>query len=168
MNALSVIDKTMEYLEYLKVHILHVEQAFVYVSDKCNKFDVFTNTSQYDKLSMEVLNHDMSKLSVDEFVQYRKYFFPTDTENRKDLELLFNNSQIHHKSNNSHHWENQTLSFNKNDDEQKIHCFHMVIDWVAMSYKFGGTAEQYYNENKSKIDIPAYAMDYLDKILQRL
>ena len=29
----------------------------------------------------------------------------------------------------------------------------MIIDWVAMGYKFGDTAEQYYNSNKDKIDL---------------
>lgn len=36
MKALSIIEKTQEYLDYVKEHILNVEKAFKVVEEKCS------------------------------------------------------------------------------------------------------------------------------------
>jgi hypothetical protein len=52
--------------------------------------------------------------------------------------------------------------------EWAVHCTHMVIDWMAMGYKFGDTAQQYYEANKDKIELPDYAVDFIYEIFKRL
>jgi hypothetical protein len=44
----------------------------------------------------------------------------------------------------------------------------MVIDWMAMGYKFGDTAQQYYEKNKEKIKLPGYAVKFMYEIFNRI
>lgn len=74
-----------------------------------------------------------------------------------------------HKKENMHHWETwtdriQTLTPN----EWEIHCAHMVIDWMAMGYKFGDIAKSYYEKNKDNIKIPDYAVSFIYEIFNRV
>lgn len=168
MEALNIIKKTREYLDYLEEHIENVEKSFQYVKEKCSDLEVFKNVELYNLLYNEVTSHDISKLSCEEFIQYRLSFYPIDNEDKKITKVKFDNAQYNHKINNRHHWENQTKSFIETDKEQKIHCTHMIIDQYAMSLKFGDTPKEYYIKNKNNINIPKYAINYLNKLLNRL
>jgi len=44
----------------------------------------------------------------------------------------------------------------------------MVLDWMAMGYKFGDTAQEYYEKNKEKIKIPSWAVDFIYQIFDRI
>ena len=41
----------------------------------------------------------------------------------------------------------------------------MVIDWVAMSYKFGDNPRGFYNKTKSTMTIDEKFHDHIDKLL---
>lgn len=45
---------------------------------------------------------------------------------------------------------------------------HMVIDWTAMGYKFGDTAQQYYESNKDKIELSDEHKMFMYEIFDRL
>ncbi len=46
-------------------------------------------------------------------------------------------------------------------------CVHMVLDWMAMSYTLGGSAQQYYSDNQHKIHLPDYAVKFISEIFER-
>lgn len=47
-------------------------------------------------------------------------------------------------------------------------CVHMVIDWLAMSFKFGDSPREYYERNKDRIKIPKWSIDLIYEIFRRL
>lgn len=50
----------------------------------------------------------------------------------------------------------------------EVHCVHMVIDWMAMGYKFNDNAKIYYERNKDKIKLPEYAVVFIYEIFNRI
>lgn len=164
MELLDKIDKTRDYLDYVEEHILNIRKAFYVFKCNCEDMSIFTDYSLMNALEEEVRNHDLSKLSEEEFIQYRKAFHPTKDE----IESSLSNAWLHHQANNPHHWQNWTKNFNDSDPEWVMHCSHMIIDWMAMGYKFGGTAQGYYEKNKEKIDIPDYAIEFIYEIFNQL
>ena len=129
------------------------------MAQKCKHMRFVYDDVFYHSISSEVEWHDASKLSEEEFIQYRKAFFPTAKEGKYEL----GDAWEHHKKNNSHHWENWTN--NKgcvwHPDDWEADCAHMVLDWMAMGYKFGDTPRAYYEANKDKIVLPDYAIDFM-------
>lgn len=171
MKALDYISKTKEYLDYVERHILNVEKAWKIIKEKCKDMRFIYDDFFYFNLEQEIKYHDVSKLSEQEFVRYREAFYPTkdEYENRNGKRLDLGKAWEHHKDNNLHHWESWTKANLKlHPCEWEIHCAHMVVDWVAMSYEFGDTAEKFYNKNKEKIKIPKYAEDFIKEIFKRI
>lgn len=76
MEAVKYINKTREYLNYLEEHIDNVRKAFCYISEKCKDMYFIKNTDCYEVLKSDIINHDISKFSIQEFVPYRKSFYP--------------------------------------------------------------------------------------------
>ena len=162
MKARSYIEKTREYLDYLEEHINNVEKAWNVFKEKCGDIELIFKGVDETFLYLQVKNHDVSKFSENEFVQYRRSFYPIiEDEYNHD----FSKAWDHHKKENSHHWENWTK---RKQSGWRIHCAHMIIDWMAMGYKFGDTAQSYYEKNKDEIKIPDYAMDFVYDIFERI
>jgi hypothetical protein len=164
MQLLEQINQTRKYLDYIEEHVLNVRSAWQEIQAKCKDMNIVYDDFYYKWIDEEVFRHDLSKLSEQEFVQYRKSFYPTDIESKYDMSEAWK----HHKANNPHHWENWTKKDMSMPIEWAVHCTHMVIDWMAMGYKFGDTAQQYYEANKDKIELPDYAVDFIYEIFKRL
>jgi len=164
MIGLELIKKSREYLDYLEEHLLNVRKAWKELQLKCKDMRFIYDDYVYNWIGGEVEEHDLSKLSEAEFVQYRKVFFPTEHEPEYSLSKAFN----HHILKNPHHWEYWTDRSTSDPVEWEVHCVHMVIDWMAMAYKFGDTAKEYYEKNKGRIKLPEYAINFIYEIFQRI
>lgn len=167
MKALKYIKKTREYLDYLEEHIKNVEKAWNVLKGKCTDMRFIYDDFVYHSVDKEIELHDLSKLSEWEFVQYRQAFFPIETEGKYDMSEAWE----HHKEENPHHWETWTRLNDENPNDPytwEINCVHMVVDWMAMGYRFGDTAQKYYEANKNKIDLPEYAISLIYDIFKRL
>ena len=157
------IEKTRAYLDYLERHYNNVQKAWQLINDKCPKedFRFLQEEEMWQAINLDVINHDESKLSKEEFTAYRKWFFPINEE-EKDKKA-FDLAWAHHKKHNLHHWQHWTqLPYTEREGE--VYLVSNVIDWVAMSMEFGGTAKEYYDNNKDKIKIPEWAEDLMYKI----
>jgi hypothetical protein len=143
MIALELIEKTREYLDYLERHILNVRKAWIDIKGKCGDMHFVYDDYTRNKIEDEVNNHDLSKLTEQEFVQYRKSFYPVDEEPKFDMSEAWE----HHKAKNPHHFENWTAAANRNTEHWRIYCVHMLVDWLAMSYEFGDSPRTYYEDN---------------------
>jgi hypothetical protein len=157
MKADEYIKKTRDYLDYLEEHIGNVRKAFCELSDKCRDMWWVSDDYQWYTFRDEVIHHDLSKFSRQEFVQYRDSFYPV--RNSDKLNSRMEDAWEHHKKHNTHHHESVK---NFND------IIHMVIDWTAMGYKFGGTAQQYYEANKYKISLSDEHKKIMYEIFDRL
>lgn len=155
MKACLYIGKIQEYLDYVTEHISNIEKAFNIVTDACKDMDVIKNEKSYNKLKYDVEHHDLSKFSVEEFIPYVNCFYPITKEDKKPLGNAWDN----HKACNDHHIERAS---------NEIQLMHMIIDWTAMSLKFGGTAQQYFEDNEEKMDITEDRKKFIYEIFKRL
>ena len=105
----------------------------------------------------QVIHHDLSKFSRQELVQYRDSFYPVTASDKVNSRM--EEAWEHHKRKNSHHHESI---------ENYIDVVHMVIDWTAMGYKFGDTAQQYYENNKNKIKLSDDHKKFMYEIFDRI
>jgi hypothetical protein len=162
--TLKHIEATKRYLEYLDEHIRNVNKAYENVSYNCRDMRVIYNKDTHDELREQVLTHDLSKLSRHEFTQYREAFFPVGDKVR-----LQDSAWEHHLDNNAHHWQS-IMRNTKPMKQQEVNLMHMVIDWTAKSYKFGGSAESYFKkeEKANKIILTDKYKYYLYEIFNRM
>ena len=153
-DALNSIRK---YCDYVEDHIDNVNKAWKLVQDKCQDLDFMKDQDMVTILHSAIKKHDFTKLSQAEFLPYVMRFYPSEVlkeANSRDCSL-FELAWEHHKLFNFHHW--QTWTKFKNIKTQKLNCIHMVIDWVAMGFKFNDTAREYYEKNKNEIELPDWA-----------
>ena len=133
MIANMYIRKHREYLDYLEEHIEYVRLAFINTSKACEDMHWVIDDFTWHAVRDSVMAHDISKFHPEEFCQYRSNFYPIAGEVVEKRE--FATAWENHKSCNSHHHESII-----ND----LDIVHMIIDWTAMGYKFGGTAQEFY------------------------
>lgn len=164
ITTIEAINKTREYLDYIEEHINNVQKAWDCLKLKCSDMRFIYDDFVYFSIEHDVKCHDLSKLSEDELVQYRRVFYPCKNEIKVELK----DSWEHHKKENQHHWQNWTKKNNSHPYEWEINCVHMVIDWMAMGYKFEDTAQKYYEKNKDNILIPDYAISFIYEIFKRI
>ena len=172
-SVLGKIQKSREYLDYIEEHYNNVQKAFEVSKIKWKELPIIYDDWKFNRLKSLVEFHDDSKLSEHEFVQYRKYFFPTEYE-----EYYANSSQgvpakafakkgfdyawEHHKSNNYHHWQ----SLQDHMFYEELYVAEMVLDWIAMGYKFNNTAiEQYEKEKHLMFEFDENVHAYIIKLL---
>ena len=166
MMTLKLIEKTREYLDYLEKHIRAVHKAWIKLAQECADMHFIYDDLLFHWIEREIMGHDISKLSPEEFVQYRRQFFPVNA--REKNHSGFDAAWWHHKENNLHHWETWTLKPFWYPEEWVVHCVHMVVDWMAMGYVSGNTAREHYEKNKEKINLPQYAIDFVYEIFERI
>lgn len=158
MSGQDYIDSTRKYLDYIEDHLVNVAKAFSELSDACNGKEhwVGDDCSWYT-LHHEVMNHDLSKFSKEEFVQYRDNFFPINDSDKENS--CFDAAWENHKTQNRHHHE---TADNYHD------LVHMVVDWVAMSYKFNDNPRDFYEKTKPKMNLKPEFHDFISKQFDHL
>jgi len=164
MKALELIMTTRAYLDYVEEHLNNVWKAFKEVEEKCKGMRFIWDDFCFHTLRGMVEEHDCSKMSAQELTQYRDCFFPLKGEDKKPLGIAW----VNHKANNDHHWQNWTDPKHHHPYYQELCCAHMIIDWLAMSYKFGGSPREYYEKNKDDIKIPDWAIRQINEIFDCL
>ena len=159
-KMLELLAKTREYLDYVERHYNNVQKAWKELNEKCkgHGFNWLYDDVIWHEINENIKIHDASKLSRYEFVNYRQFFYPTKDE-VKDKELMDYGWQ-HHVEQNPHHWQNWTI----HHPNSIVYLIENICDWMAMGYEFGDTAKEYYENNKSKIDLPKWAIDEMYKI----
>lgn len=157
MKGQDYIDATRKYLDYVEEHLENVRLAFDEVSRACDGMWWVGDDCSWHNLRAEVECHDLSKFSTEEFTQYRDWFYPVCEEDKKNCGMAA--AWENHKQTNHHHHETATT-----------YCdmVHMVIDWTAMGYKFGDTAQSYYEKNAYKIKLTETMRRDMYEIFERL
>lgn len=160
------IQKFREYLDYVERHYDNVQKAWKEVQDKCSDMRFIHDDYVFGCIDRHVKCHDLSKLSQEEFTQYRQFFYPTKGE-VKDKELM-NQGWQNHLLKNDHHWQTWTTKDYFSPYAQEIYLVENIIDWMAMGYEFGDTAKDYYEKNKESIKLPDWAIELMYKIFYRV
>lgn len=144
------------YWKYLKYILEHKKNVFI----ECWK----------EKLYLHAFTHDLSKFSIKEFFPYARWFYGKDgvkceEDNlyKDENKLDFENAWQHHKDKNKHHWD---YWYERNLDMPEKYIKQMICDWKAMSRKFGGSARQYYRDNRHKIKLSHKTKQEVNVLLQ--
>lgn len=134
----------LKYWNYLKYIINHKKNVGI----ECVKMGLY----------IHAITHDLSKFRPSEFIPYAKFFYETDREkNYKQADennANFQKGWLLHQKRNKHHW-NYWVSVTRKNEIVPIpmpykYVKQMVADWKGMSRKFGGTAYDFYSNNKDK------------------
>jgi len=149
----------IEYAKYIEDHRANVMKAWKILQKPCKDMNFVYDDFLYETITGNIKNHDLSKYSQFEFIQYQERFFPT--RHSIDGEELAN-AWEHHKQNNRHHWENVVVNGQIED------VVEMVCDWMAMSFHFGDTAEDYYLKNESKIKLQDWQIKTIKEIFEAI
>lgn len=159
-GSMDVLLQEEKQNSYTHTHIKNVMISFflLYTPEKVRKLREkgYINEIIISELKKQLIYHDMSKFSKEEWEPYRKRWFPTDDEKRRMKtedgyeELVKEEFEIawqHHYMNNAHHpehWRYRLPTTSENDvvfanqrldiatpmDLVSIH--HMICDWNAM------------------------------------
>lgn len=148
--------KEKEYIKYIEEHIANVKIAHQKYGNKLCKI---LNIAPII-LSYKINEHDKSKYSEEEFNGYRQWFYPCSFEHRN--EELFNKAWEHHYMYNQHHPEYWNI------DMPPIAIAEMILDWEAMSMKFGGNTYDYYIKNRDTKSFTEKDKKILDIVLKAL
>jgi len=164
MSVKAKIQKFKEYLDYFERHYDNVQKAWDLVNRSCEgkDFRFMSDDFVWGSIDSAIKMHDESKLSMQEFTQYRTRWFPIDGEAHDDEVYL--NAWQHHLDQNEHHWQNWTQRQEAGIMYADIFLVQMICDWVAMGFEFGDTAKSYYEKNKDKINLPEWAVKLMYKI----
>lgn len=161
--------QTKLYIKYIVEHKKNIEKAFEEMKENSLIFQRYDDNI-LDALWERVLVHDESKYSEEEFIPYRKNFFPINAEEKENNKSDFDKAWEHHWKNNSHHWQyrkNKT-SFNKDNKEEVLDVLENVLDWMAMGYKFNDRPYQYYENNKNNIVLCEEERKYLEDLIYNI
>jgi hypothetical protein len=157
MKGQDYIDNTRAYLDYLEEHLENVRLAFCEISKACEGMAWVGDDYTWHSIRVGVENHDLSKFTKKEFCQYRDSFYPVSEKDKENSGM--DEAWENHKRENHHHHETA---------ENYLDVVHMVIDWTAMGYKFGDTAQQYYEYNKDEIHLSDEHVKFMYEIFDRL
>ncbi len=160
MAGLKHTAKIREYCDYIDEHLHNVAKAWSILQETCRDDNIIYDDHLFFVTDQMIKDHDLSKVSPEEFIQYQRNFFPVEKKDDTGFEAALG----HHLLHNGHHWEKWAEIKCQFPNEWACHCACMICDWLAMSMKFGDTARVYYDKNKDRIIIPDYADRYIYKI----
>jgi hypothetical protein len=133
---------------YIYEHKANVGKAFTLLETLgiINRGEVI-----YDELKRNIIAHDMTKFSADEYEPYAKRFF---TPNGKvEFADEFDKAWLHHIHCNKHHWNYWVLVDGKDKitalEMPPVYVYEMICDWLSFGFKKGDLTEiKSFNEAK--------------------
>lgn len=171
-EALNENDKDDEYRNYIEEHIENVKKAWDIVKTIDNKWI----QNNLEEIEHNIIHHDESKYTDEEFTGYRKKYYPINGENKAQADAEFEPAWLHHYNNNKHHWQywlcsDGDLDATKHNDEKidndvMVAYIEMVCDWAAMSMKFNNKIDEWYDSNKENMTLWKNEQKELEKIMK--
>lgn len=179
MQGLEQIKIIRKYCDYVEEHLLNVQKAWGILKEALKGENVIYDDHLFFNIDGQIKDHDLSKMMSAEFMPYANWFFgdhgkeweSMDVDHEAEhicLKEDFNRAWDHHKKYNPHHWQSACPELVRFPNQNACHIVCMVADWMAMGMKFGDTAEEYYDTNKEKIDLPEWAVTFLELIFEKL
>jgi hypothetical protein len=138
---------------------MYILKYLLYVLEhKWNVFKIAMGKGMF----VHAFTHDLSKLTGSEFWAYAGYFYKDKEKYKHRFEMAWR----HHYYNNPHHWNHWIDPQGKPMEIPLKYIQQMVVDWEAMSLKFGDTAKEYYLNNKEKIKLTDKTRTILENELE--
>lgn len=153
-----------QYDEYLFNHIQAVKACFNLLT---NLFDIYDH---------DMLEHDLSKYTVDEYKAYDNYFYTNPVEEivKKIDKRCFKYAWLHHQNTNRHHWQYWVLINDEDGIEPLEMPFmdicEMVADWGSFAYqkKDGSELIKWYESHKDKMILHETTRMHVEELVPKL
>ena len=166
---LKFTDADKQYLDYITEHKWNVMRAYNRLLE-CQ--DVLNLTDELlEDVKSDVIDHDVTKYSTDEFEAYRDKF--TLKLEGVNIEEAFDQAWEHHYNTNPHHpeyWAGPTTAESRCMPRSAI--IGMCLDFYAMSLKFKDSSHTYFINKKEKLakETPFLvdSFEFIEKILAAL
>lgn len=152
-------EASADYYAYITDHIENVKKAFDIFKNIIYDDIISKRKYQYEKeyiyqlVELLVEDHDKSKLSKEEFDNYRKHFYPCESD-EEDSYDYYTLAWHHHYMNNKHHPEYWSVI---KDGKlyylymPNIYFFEMLCDWISVSMvKNSSLHEWWFNTDRGR------------------
>lgn len=160
-----------QYDRYLDQHRRNVRRGWEWLVD--NIPDLFSKVDLH-AMKTQILNHDASKNSPEEYAAYDRYFYGVNKSFRVVQD--FRRAWLHHIHENPHHWQHWVLN---NDEPEEgevvlemdyIYIIEMICDWWAFSWQKGDLSEifSWYDKHQKYIKLAPDTRKTVEDILWTL
>ena len=160
-----------QYDRYLDQHRRNVRRGWEWLVD--NLPDLFSKVDLH-AMKTQILNHDASKNSPEEYAAYDRYFYGGNKSFRVVQD--FRRAWLHHIHENPHHWQHWVLN---NDEPEEgevvlemdyIYVIEMICDWWAFSWQKGDLSEifSWYDKHQKYIKLAPNTRKTVEDILWTL
>lgn len=160
-----------QYDRYLDQHRRNVRRGWEWLVD--NLPDLFSKVDLH-AMKTQILNHDASKNSPEEYDAYDRYFYGGNKSFRVVQD--FRKAWLHHIHENPHHWQHWVLN---NDEPEEgevvlemdyIYIIEMICDWWAFSWQKGDLSEifSWYDKHYKYIKLAPNTRKTVEDILWTL
>lgn len=160
-----------QYDRYLDQHRRNVRRGWEWLMD--NLPDLFSQVDLH-VMKTQILNHDASKNSPEEYAAYDRYFYGGNKSFRVVQD--FQRAWLHHIHENPHHWQYWVLN---NDEPEEgevilemdyIYIIEMICDWWAFSWQKGDLSEifSWYDKHQKYIKLAPNTRNTVEDILWTL
>lgn len=160
-----------QYDRYLDQHRRNVRRGWEWLVD--NLPDLFSQVDLH-VMKTQILNHDASKNSPEEYAAYDRYFYGGNKSFRVVQD--FQRAWLHHIHENPHHWQYWVLN---NDEPEEgevilemdyIYIIEMICDWWAFSWQKGDLSEifSWYDKHQKYIKLAPNTRNTVEDILWTL
>lgn len=157
-----------QYDRYLDQHRRNVCRGWEWLVD--NLPDLFSEVDLH-AMKTQILNHDASKDSPEEYVAYDRYFYGSNKSFRVVQD--FRKAWLYHIHENPHHWQHWVLN---NDEPEEgevilemdyIYIIEMICDWWAFSWQKGDLSEifSWYDKHQKYIKLAPNTRKTVEDIL---
>ncbi len=160
-----------QYDRYLDQHRRNVRRGWEWLVD--NLPDLFTKVDLH-AMKTQILNHDASKNSPEEYDAYDRYFYGGNKSFRVVQD--FRRAWLHHIHENPHHWQHWVLINDEPDEGEValemdyIYIIEMICDWWAFSWQKGDLSEifSWYDKHQKYIKLAPNTRKTVEDILWTL
>lgn len=160
------------YFEYLKIVLKH-------------KWFVFLGCLKIGAPLYLAVFHDMSKLSILEFVSYARQFYNSDGTKRnvRNLDgsydpnaqaISFQRAWLNHQRNNKHHWEAWCVIGDYGVlsalPMPEKYIREMIADWIGAGLAYNNKADptDWYKANRNKMVLHEDTLKIVDELISKL
>lgn len=160
-----------QYDRYLDQHRRNVRRGWEWLVD--NLPDLFSKVDLH-AMKTQILNHDASKNSPEEYAAYDRYFYGGNKSFRVVQD--FRRAWLHHIHENPHHWQHWVLNNDEPEEgevvlEMPYECIiEMICDWWAFSWQKGDLSElfSWYDKHQKYIKLAQNTRKTVEDILWTL
>lgn len=157
-----------QYDDYLHSHISNVQKAaewlLFHFPDLLDKVDE-------GKLRNNLMAHDNSKFTPEEYAEYDAYFYGGNKSHKVVAD--FNYAWLHHIHQNPHHWQYWILVHDDEPEEilemPSEYVIEMIADWWSFSFRSGNLGEIFgWYEKHKEMRMHPKTRNFVEDILGRI